>query len=233
MKFDQDLPLNLRYDFGKMNSTLGSVVPLAMFKQWMTRPPCTFTCKFFLCLLWQVKILTQKLGADVGLIDVGGKTPLHWAASSPEEDAARLVSLLIEIKPRYSEHQDQNVFYDLQVWVEDGDQLAGLRGPASSSLRSYRKHRRRGGSHHQVFSSDSSSPHNKYSGPLPACWTRWTTVCVPLYTGRPCLEDPLSLRCCSIEEPRYVVWISNWPRSSKVNVALVFKQSSFKNKLIN
>ena len=31
MKFDQDLSLNLQYDFGKMNSTLGSVVPLAMF----------------------------------------------------------------------------------------------------------------------------------------------------------------------------------------------------------
>ena len=31
MKFDQDLRLILRYDFGKMNSTLGSVVPLAMF----------------------------------------------------------------------------------------------------------------------------------------------------------------------------------------------------------
>ena len=31
MKFDQDLYLNLQYDFGKMNSTLGSVVPLAMF----------------------------------------------------------------------------------------------------------------------------------------------------------------------------------------------------------
>ena len=31
MKFDQDLCLNLQYDFGKMNSTLGSVVPLAMF----------------------------------------------------------------------------------------------------------------------------------------------------------------------------------------------------------
>ena len=29
MKYDQDL--NLQYDFGKMNSTLGSVVPLAMF----------------------------------------------------------------------------------------------------------------------------------------------------------------------------------------------------------
>ena len=32
MKFDQDLCLNLQYDFGKMNSTLGSVVPLAMFE---------------------------------------------------------------------------------------------------------------------------------------------------------------------------------------------------------
>ena len=31
MNFDQDLCLNLQYDFGKMNSTLGSVVPLAMF----------------------------------------------------------------------------------------------------------------------------------------------------------------------------------------------------------
>ena len=30
MKFDQDLCLNLQYDVGKMNSTLGSVVPLAM-----------------------------------------------------------------------------------------------------------------------------------------------------------------------------------------------------------
>ena len=28
---DADLCLNLQYDFGKMNSTLGSVVPLAMF----------------------------------------------------------------------------------------------------------------------------------------------------------------------------------------------------------
>ena len=38
MKFDQDLCLNLWYDpigyFGKMNSTLGSVVPLAMFSYW-------------------------------------------------------------------------------------------------------------------------------------------------------------------------------------------------------
>ena len=34
MKFDQDLCLNLQYDFGKMNSTLGSVVPLAMFFNW-------------------------------------------------------------------------------------------------------------------------------------------------------------------------------------------------------
>ena len=32
MQFDQDLRLNFRYDFGKMNSTLGSVVPLAMFE---------------------------------------------------------------------------------------------------------------------------------------------------------------------------------------------------------
>ena len=33
MKFDQDLCLNLQSDFGKMNSTLGSVVPLAMFDE--------------------------------------------------------------------------------------------------------------------------------------------------------------------------------------------------------
>ena len=31
MKFDQDMRLNLRCDFGKLNSTLGAVVPLAMF----------------------------------------------------------------------------------------------------------------------------------------------------------------------------------------------------------
>ena len=31
MKFDQDLCLNSRCYFGKMNSILGSVVPLAMF----------------------------------------------------------------------------------------------------------------------------------------------------------------------------------------------------------
>ena len=30
-EFDQDLCLNLQYDFGKVNSTLRSVVPLAMF----------------------------------------------------------------------------------------------------------------------------------------------------------------------------------------------------------
>ena len=59
----------------------------------------SFWCKLT-CLSLKVKILTKKLGADVGLIDVGGKTPLHWAASSSGEDAPRLVSLLIEIKPR-------------------------------------------------------------------------------------------------------------------------------------
>ena len=59
----------------------------------------SFWCKLT-CLPLKVKILTKKLGADVGLIDVGGKTPLHWAASSSGEDAPRLVSLLIEIKPR-------------------------------------------------------------------------------------------------------------------------------------
>ena len=49
MKFEQDFCLNLWYDpisyFGKMNSTLGSVVPLAMFHYWKwegqpNRPPC-------------------------------------------------------------------------------------------------------------------------------------------------------------------------------------------------
>ena len=32
MKFYQDLLKNLWYDFGKQNSTLGTVVPLAMFR---------------------------------------------------------------------------------------------------------------------------------------------------------------------------------------------------------
>ena len=50
MKFDQDLCLNLQYDFGKMNSTLGSVVPLAMFicehEQCAIASPC--------CVSWCV-----------------------------------------------------------------------------------------------------------------------------------------------------------------------------------
>ena len=40
MKFDQDLCLNLQYDFGKMNSTLGSVVPLAMFQHIVESSDC-------------------------------------------------------------------------------------------------------------------------------------------------------------------------------------------------
>ena len=46
MKFDQDLCLNLQYDFGKMNSTLGSVVPLAMF-YYEDFNPVTETTKHF------------------------------------------------------------------------------------------------------------------------------------------------------------------------------------------
>ena len=42
MKFDQDLCLNLQYDFGKMNSTLGSVVPLAMFVIIIGQEICDF-----------------------------------------------------------------------------------------------------------------------------------------------------------------------------------------------
>jgi len=45
MKFDQDLCLNLQYDFGKMNSTLGSVVPLAMFVlSWCTSVFSALAC---------------------------------------------------------------------------------------------------------------------------------------------------------------------------------------------
>ena len=44
-KFDQDLGLNLRYDFGKMNSTLGSVVPLAMFGNWSVHSSRVMFCK--------------------------------------------------------------------------------------------------------------------------------------------------------------------------------------------
>ena len=45
MKFDQDLCLNLRYDFGKMNSTLGSVVPLAMFNILRAHAVTQYLCK--------------------------------------------------------------------------------------------------------------------------------------------------------------------------------------------
>ena len=45
MKFDQDLCLNLQYDFGKMNATIGSVVPLAMFFS-MPRGVAVLDCKY-------------------------------------------------------------------------------------------------------------------------------------------------------------------------------------------
>ena len=48
MKFDQDLRLNLRYDFGKMNSTLGSVVPLAMFVHLSTPASIGWVAQSFL-----------------------------------------------------------------------------------------------------------------------------------------------------------------------------------------
>ena len=62
MKFEQDLCLNLWYDpigyFGKMNSTLGSVVPLAMFlMEWLLSEPLTRNSAGFLIylkkLLWK------------------------------------------------------------------------------------------------------------------------------------------------------------------------------------
>ena len=43
-EFDQDLCLNLQYDFGMMNSTLGSVVPLAMFYLY------SFFCSVLFCI---------------------------------------------------------------------------------------------------------------------------------------------------------------------------------------
>ena len=52
MKFDQDLCLNLWYDpigyFGKMNSTLGSVVPLAMFSFHNHLENILYSSNFFL-----------------------------------------------------------------------------------------------------------------------------------------------------------------------------------------
>ena len=75
MKFDQDLCLNLQYDFGKMNSTLGSVVPLAMFtnnvavyeffsgKSWTSWEP--YCCKtfdnFHVCLVCLLSIESTTL----------------------------------------------------------------------------------------------------------------------------------------------------------------------------
>ena len=47
MKFDQDLCLNLQYNFGKMNSTLGSVVPLAMFNVCLSSMLNTRLDRFF------------------------------------------------------------------------------------------------------------------------------------------------------------------------------------------
>ena len=54
-EIDQDLRLNLRYDFGKMNSTLGSVVPLAMFKSY-----CCFSAHSIFILLFLVTRSTHE-----------------------------------------------------------------------------------------------------------------------------------------------------------------------------
>ena len=55
MKFDKDLCLYLQYDFGKMNSTLGSVVPLAMFLSMIERRRKDTTT----CLWISLKICDQ------------------------------------------------------------------------------------------------------------------------------------------------------------------------------
>ena len=57
MKFDQDLCLNLQTDFGKMNSTLGSVVPLAMFALLVTS---TTSC-FLVALDDNFALIVEKL----------------------------------------------------------------------------------------------------------------------------------------------------------------------------
>lgn len=44
--------------------------------------------------------MLTKLGADIGLIDVEGKTPVHWAAASDGHDSPKLVTMLIGLKPR-------------------------------------------------------------------------------------------------------------------------------------
>ena len=74
MKFEQDLCLNLWYDpigyFGKMNSTLGSVVPLAMF---------SFEHRFWFIIVWSIAWLKVKRGPN-------GITPcnLRWDGASTD-----------------------------------------------------------------------------------------------------------------------------------------------------
>ena len=71
MKFDQDLCLNSQYDFRKMNSTLGSVVPLAMFSFYdsFDESRIIHLVRFFIFIhRWQSRslsgsvFLTQNLG---------------------------------------------------------------------------------------------------------------------------------------------------------------------------
>ena len=49
----------------------------------------------------QVKIIS-KLGADIGIIDVEGKTALHFAATSSSSQPGKLLSALVNMKTRGS-----------------------------------------------------------------------------------------------------------------------------------
>ena len=83
MKFDQDLCLNLQYDFGKMNSTLGSVVPLAMFDIYSL----SFFCNSLLYVARSILIWSKVTSPELHLWMSGGTKVLFQVADSCNGDS--------------------------------------------------------------------------------------------------------------------------------------------------
>ena len=86
MKFVQDLCLNLQYDFGKMNSTLGSVVPLAMFLFFIAKliqPRILSNCANVLNLLRKSNSKDRK----AEIFDLQDSIPSYWTIKKIDKEA--------------------------------------------------------------------------------------------------------------------------------------------------
>ena len=89
MKFDQDLCLNLQYDFGKMNSTLGSVVPLAMFYDYGPHAniPIIFNRPPEIVITAEVaEVVSEVVQLVFDPVRVGVKSVWHLKANHPHLD---------------------------------------------------------------------------------------------------------------------------------------------------